>query len=259
MSTSLQRTYRYLRLSIAAMVVVIFVSVGVAAPSVGWLPSISDYYFSPARTTFTGALIAVAVALLALSGRGLERVLLDAAALFAPLIAVIPTTGAYCLPRCAPSAFEADAANGIATYLVVGSLAVGVAVLLAALGQISWCSVASTAGLAAVILVALTVLWAFARGVVLAQGHVVATVTFFALFAAVTVVNAFPEGPYRAAYVTIASLLVVTLVAYVAFLPRAPVVLITESAALALFGAFWIVQSIEKWDEPNPALRAEQR
>ena len=48
-STSLQRTYRYLRIGIAGTVVVIFVSVGLAAASVGWLTSVSDYFYSPAR------------------------------------------------------------------------------------------------------------------------------------------------------------------------------------------------------------------
>ena len=66
-STSLQRTYRYLRIGIAGMVVVIFASVGVAAASVGWLTSLSDYYYTSARTPFVGALIAVGFALLALA------------------------------------------------------------------------------------------------------------------------------------------------------------------------------------------------
>ena len=90
-STSLQRTYRYLRIGVAGTVVVIFVSVLLAVPAVGWLTSVSDYFYSPARDAFVGALIAASLALLALSGRGLERGLLDAAALFAPLIALVPT------------------------------------------------------------------------------------------------------------------------------------------------------------------------
>lgn len=60
-TTSLQRTYRYLRLAIAGAVVVV------------------------------GALIAVSVCFFALSGRGAERVLLDAAATVVPLVAIVPT------------------------------------------------------------------------------------------------------------------------------------------------------------------------
>ena len=58
----------------------------------GVLPSVSAYYYSPARDVFVGALIAASLALFALSGRGPSRALLDAAALFAPLIALVPTT-----------------------------------------------------------------------------------------------------------------------------------------------------------------------
>lgn len=258
MTTSLQRTYRYLRLGVVGMVVVIFASVGVAATSVGWLPSISDYFYSPARTSLTGALIAVSLALFALSGRGIERALLDAAALFAPLIAFIPTTGAQCQPRCIPAAYEADAANGVATYLIVGTLALAAAAILAALGQVSWAALAPTGGLAVVVLATLGVAWAFARDAVVAQGHVIATVVFIALFAAVTLLNAL-RPPFRAGYAAIAVLLVAVLLAYLAFLPRAedvPVVLIAEAGALALFCAFWVLQSIEKWNDPNPSIRA---
>ena len=148
-STSLQRTYRYLRIGIAGMVVVIFASIGVAAASVGWLTSLSDYYYS--------------FALLALSGRGLERGLLDAAALFAPLIALIPTTLAPgtvagvevpCRFRCFPPAFEADAANGIATYLIAGTVVVIVAALLVVLHQVPVASFAISGGVAIGVLAA---------------------------------------------------------------------------------------------------------
>ncbi len=274
-STSLQRTYRYLRIGIAGMVVVIFASVGVAAASVGWLTSLSDYYYTSARTPFVGALIAVGFALLALSGRGLERGLLDAAALFAPLIALIPTTLAPgtiadmdlpCRFRCFPPAFEADAANGIATYLITGTVVVIVAALLVILRQVPVASFAISGGVAIGVLAAVGLSWAFARDWVFAQGHFVATIAFFALFALVAVLAAFPRRSdpparvFRALYIVIAVLLVAVLAAYIAFLPQAdtlgiPLVLVAEAAALVLFSAFWIVQGIEKWSEPNPSLR----
>ncbi len=262
MSTSLERTYRYLRIGIAGMVVVIFASIAVAIPAAGWLTSISDYFYSPARTAFTGALIAVSLALLALSGRGLERALLDAAALFAPLIALIPTTipDASCEIRCIPPTDVADVGNGIGTYLIAGVVALAVAALLAALGQVSWGAVAPTGTLALVVLIALGLTWSLAPAAVLAQGHYVATVAFFALFAAVAMLNAFTPGGYRTPYVTIAALLVLVLVAYIAFLPHAaemPVILLAEAAALLLFGTFWVVQGVEKWNAPNPTLSAE--
>lgn len=275
-STSVQRTYRYLRIAIAGTAVVIFVAVGLAAGTVGWLTSVSDYFYTPARDAFVGALIAASLALVALSGRGTERALLDAAALFAPLIALVPTTLAPgsvpgvavpCADRCFPPEFEADAANGVATYLVIGLLTVLVGVLLAALGQASLAAVGFSLVTSTAVLVVVGAVWLFARDAFLAQGHFVATIAFFALFATVAVLNAFPRrgAPpstvFRILYVGIALALVAVLVVYIVLLPDAdatgiPLVLLAEAAALALFFAFWVVQGIEKWDEADPAIAA---
>lgn len=276
-STSLERTYRYLRIGVAGTVVVIFVAVALAAASVGWLTSVSDYFYTPARNAFVGALIAVALALIALSGRGFERALLDAAALFAPLIALVPTTvvpdsipgvSVACPHRCFPPAYEADAANGVGTYLVVGGVTVLVALLLAALRQVSLAAIGFSLAVTAAVLAAVGLTWILARDVFLQQGHFVATIAFFALFAAVAVRSAFPRRGtppslvFRVLYAAIAVGLALVLAAYVVLLPQAdaygiPLILLAESAALGLFFAFWVVQGIEKWSEPDPALRSD--
>jgi hypothetical protein len=274
-STTLERTYRYLRMGIAGAVVILFSSVTVAAASVGWLPSVSHYFYTPARSVFVGVLVAVALALFALSGRGAERALLDAAALMAPLIAFVPTTIAPgsvpgltvpCDHPCVPPGFVADAANGVAAYLIGGGLVLTVALLLAALRQLSLAQVGLSLIITAVVLGAVAVIWAVAPDVFLQQVHFVATVIFFGLMAAVAVRNAFPrrETPpapvYRALYTAIAAGLVVVLVAYVALLPRLDegfgLVLVVEAAALTLFTAFWVVQGIEKWNDADPSLIA---
>ena len=273
-STSLERTYRYLRIGIAGTVVAIFVGVAQAAATYGWLTSISDYFYTPARDVFVGALVAVSLALFALSGRGAERALLDAAALFAPLIALVPTTLAPdavpgvavpCTGRCFPPAYEADAANGVIVYLVLGALVLLVALLLAALGEVSPAAVWPSLLIAVVVLATTALTWAFARDAFLQYAHFVATTAFFALFAAAAVRTAFPrQGPppapaFRVLYAAIAAGLVLVLVAYVVLLPQAtgsgiPIVLIVEAIALTLFLAFWVVQSLEKWSDPDPTL-----
>ena len=138
-TTSLQRTYRYLRLAIAGAVVVVFTAVLVAMPAVGLLPSLSHYYDTSANTMFVGALIAVSVCFFALSGRGAERVLLDAAATVVPLVAIVPTMispgsvpgiDAHCPPgrgSCVPAAFDAAVHGGVLTDLIVGAMFVLVA------------------------------------------------------------------------------------------------------------------------------------
>jgi hypothetical protein len=62
----------------------------VQVADIGWLPSISHFYYTPAQQVFVAALVAASLAMIALSGRGLESVLLDVAAVFAPLIAIVP-------------------------------------------------------------------------------------------------------------------------------------------------------------------------
>ncbi|GAA1929838.1 hypothetical protein GCM10009775_22390 [Microbacterium aoyamense] len=274
-STSLERTYRYLRIGVAGTAVVILVSVAVAASSVGWLPSLSDYYYTSARDSFVGALIAASLALLALSGRGVDRALLDTAALFAPLIALIPTTVAPgtvpgvevpCQYRCFPPEYEAGVATSVLTYLAIGTLTVLVAVLLRAMRQVSLGAVAVSLTITVAWLLVVGGTWVFARDAFLQQGHFVVTIAFFALFAAVAVRNAFPRrtdpppAVFRVLYLVIAALLVAVLIGYAVLLPSAadvdvPVVLIAEASALVLFSAFWVVQGVERWSEPDPALR----
>ncbi|MEJ1156611.1 hypothetical protein [Microbacterium marmarense] len=274
-TTSLMRTYRYLRIGIAGTIIALFVSVGISATQVGLLPSLSNYYFTPARDAFVGALIAASLALFALSGRGVERALLDAAALFAPLIAFIPTTlgpgniariVVPCEFRCFPPEYEAIAAAGVITYLVMGVLTVILVLILARRRQVSLGAVSVSLTFAIIVLLTLAIGWIFFRDFVLDQGHAIATVAFFSLFAAVAVRGAFPRlgapprRTFKAAYILIAFMLVLVLGVYVyaelnGYVERIdfPVALIAETVALALFGAFWIVQCVELWDEPDPA------
>ena len=90
-STSTQRTYRYVRLGIIGAVAAIFVSLIAVGTTYGWPTSISALYYTPGSTVFVGALFAVTLGLLALSGHSVEQALLDLAAVVAPLIAIVPT------------------------------------------------------------------------------------------------------------------------------------------------------------------------
>ena len=86
-----RRSYRYLRIALVGVVVIIIAAVVIESSISGtWLPSISHYYYTPARNVFVGALVAASVALLVLSGTDAEGAWLDVAATFAPLIALIP-------------------------------------------------------------------------------------------------------------------------------------------------------------------------
>ena len=134
------QSHHYLRISLALIVLALFTAIGVYLVAGGgqWLPSISAYYYTPAHNVFVAALIAASAALAALAGRGIETVFLDIAAVFAPLIALVPTginadtlgkifpkkapalTGACDLnSNCIPVGYHAAIDNGIATYMIV--------------------------------------------------------------------------------------------------------------------------------------------
>ncbi|WP_243074134.1 hypothetical protein [Microbacterium sp. SS28] len=280
--TSLLRTYRYVRLGIAGTVVVIAAAVGFAFAEVGLLDSISAYYYSPARNAFVGALIAASFGLFALSGRGVERNLLDAAALIGPLIALVPTpifpggipgvvaTCAGGVP-CVPVEYRAGVDNDIATYLVVGLVAVVVALVIRRRQSLEWRQIAASVVLAVVVLAVVWSTWTFARAAFLDTAHYVATSAFFLVIAAVAVWNAFPHSgdpswaqPSRAmaiANIAIAVGLVLDIIVLTAIvvgggIPDAavPPIFVCEFIALGLFLAFWLLQSMQKWHDPNPSL-----
>ncbi len=130
-STSTQRTYRYVRLGIIGAVAAIFVSLIAYGTTFGWPRSISALYYTPGATVFVGALFAVSLGLLALSGHSVEQALLDLAGVVAPLIAIVPTViGSHDVPGltvdcptdapCVPQAYLPDVANGMVTFAVIG-------------------------------------------------------------------------------------------------------------------------------------------
>ena len=268
-TTSPQRTYRYLRLALVATGIVVFVSVAVAIPAVGLLPSLSHYFYSPARDGFVGALIAASLALFALSGRNAEPVLLDAAAVVAPLIAIVPIAIASgsvpgfddgCASPCVPETMRPSIDNGILTYLIVGAVAV-----VASLAIVGF-TVGGMIALAA--LIAVGVWWGFFADSFVAWGHPVAAASFFTLIAAVALLNALPhhddEYPpgrrLRVAYAAIAALLLLDVLALLAIVltGAGPAwgVFAGEVAALVLFLVFWALQTAQKWGQPDPALSA---
>lgn len=277
--TSPQRTYRYVRIALAAAPIALLVSVALAVPDVGVLPTLSHYFYTPARTVFSAALIAASVCLLVLSGRDPQRGLLDVAALLAPLVALIPTpisagevagVEVSCARSCIPASAVADVENALVSYLVMAALAVVVGVALRARSGTAEGSAGSAATLVAavVLLAALVLAFGLERPALLAAGHVVSAVAFFAVMAAVAVLEAVrpsaerpPSRALRAAYLGIAALLVLDLLVIAALGLGAglPVVFSGEVAALLLFGAFWLLQTGQKWRESDPSLRGPFR
>lgn len=290
-ATTGQMTHRHLRLSLVFVVFALLTGIAIETVVVSWeplelgwqvLPSLSHYFYTPARSVFVGALVAASLALLALSGRDRTTVLLDVAAIFAPLIALVPTglsdgdTRCPGTEDCIPPAFLDDVRTGVATYvLVVISVVLVTAVIRARRGTtslgaaiVSVIAVATALLLAALAFVpALNAGFPFNLGPSATSIHFVVTLIFFGTFAAVPILHARgsgvagetpPTARQRRVYLWVAGLLIADLVLLViafaarASLPDIPVVLIGETVALLLFAVFWWVQTFQRWDDADP-------
>ncbi|GAA2006981.1 hypothetical protein GCM10009739_17850 [Microbacterium ulmi] len=251
----------------------------------GPLGSISAAYYTSAGPIFVGGVFAVGLALLALSGHSLGQVSLDLAAIAAPVVAIVPAPVfggdvrglvvdcAGAPAPCVPAAFVGAVHNGMTALVVTGAVGWVAALVVAAVqrtltGRTIWALVVAGA-----IIAGATAWWLLAPDSFLRAGHVVAAASFFAFIAVAALASALDaaragEPGYRLVYTIIAFgiladllvLLGVVIASGVGFAVPEPwgvsPVFLGEAVALALFAAFWIVQTIETWDSPDPALRA---
>jgi hypothetical protein len=271
-TTSTQRTYRYVRLAIIGATVFLAIGVALEVAGGGVLPSVSAAAYGPAGPVFVGALSAIALALLALSGRSLEQGLLDIAAVLALAVAYVPTAiaAAACEQgmRCVPPDVRASVVNNgaaVASIVLLGAIAGGI---LARVQGTASRGVAATIGVIVSLTVA-AVAWAvIAPEGFFAMAHEVAAVAFFVLIAVVAALAAWrPQSSgrrragLRRAYGVVAVGILVTLVLLVIGVVTGvertgfPVVFVGEAIALALFGVFWVVQTVELWNDTDPGLR----
>ncbi|WP_036283319.1 hypothetical protein [Microbacterium luticocti] len=274
-TTSTQRTYRYLRIGIVGAVGVMALSLLVVTVALGPVTSLSALFYTPARTLFTGVLFAIALALLALSGHSLEQLLLDLAAVFAPLIALLPTpiapgdvpgVGGGCAGAspCVPALFGPEVRIGVTTYAICVLAGAVVAVVLTRLQGTLSRGVAVAIG-AAVFVAAGALAWVLADPASLMRvGHLVATGVFFTLMIAVAVIAAITSpAAWRRLYAAVAIGMGASLVylggVVIARLAGAdqtgrPWVLVGEAALIVLFAVYWLAQTVQKWGEVDPSL-----
>lgn len=208
------RTYRALRLVMIATVPAIFLAVLLVWHGVRdgvSLPTLSHYYYTPAGAVFIGALSVAAAALLALSGKGSERVLLDVAAFFAPLVALVPTPltpadaealGLVCPPQtdCVPPPFDSYVDVSVGVWFASVLAAVGFASVLAVVAlwrgkrvdRSVWITIAVVLGLLA--LYAATMHWH--QDWFMTYAHVVSASLFLVLLATVALIEGL-KPPHR--------------------------------------------------------------
>lgn len=274
-------TYRYLRLAMLSMIIFLGVSLGIEIAARNWQleTSISAYYYTPVRSAFVGTLMAVALALIAIRGRdGWEEDLLNLAGLLAPLVAVVPTPitprpgeGLTCAPgveKCIPEIFVPGVENNVKALIALGMLGVAFAIvskLKSPESSATWIGI----GVAALIVAGFGAWFVIDPPSFRSMAHYFSAVPLFAMLAGVAVVNAqrvrvqksepllLTRNAYRRLYIAIAVLMWAIALAAVGYgvvknqdpTPLASWIFWVEAILLALFAAFWALQTSQKWNE----------
>ncbi|MBO9577168.1 MAG: hypothetical protein J7480_00180 [Microbacteriaceae bacterium] len=261
-------TYRYLRIAIAATVVALVAGVAIESTRIGLLNSISAYYYTDARNIFVASLIACSLGMLVLSEPGPQRTLRAIGALFAPLVALIPTTTSsgsvpgleFVCPGgarlCVPEPFETEVTVGIGTYLIVAAAGWVTALVLRLRRPAADRTSGATLVVAALVIAAVAAVDLLAHDWLVFWGHGLAALAFFGVFAALAVVNAVQRTPpvaraARIVYVLVALGMVGAVVAVLvigivsAETGESIPILGAELTELGLFFTFWVLQTVD--------------
>ena len=267
-----RRTYRYLRLAIVGLVVMLAVSVLLEAALCGGpLDSISASYYTPARSVLVGSLIGIGAALIAIRGReGPENALLNIAGMAAGLIAVVPTPEPSFVGTCGPALSEVRASvqNNVWALLAAGLfglLAGGLST--ASSRRRGWW----TLGIATASWVAVLLWFALARPSFTGAAHYAASAVLFVSLTAVAVINAIrahyqpnpplvPAAVYRAVYWSVAAVMAGAMITagVLWFADRGAIhepggwMLWIEAILVAAFAAFWLAQTAQFWHTGVP-------
>ncbi|WP_395728796.1 hypothetical protein [Nakamurella sp.] len=263
-------TYRYLRAVMVAVLLLLVISVAFQAwQATCVLTSISAYYYTPVQAVFIGSLFALGAALIAYQGEsGEEEAVLNLSGFMALVVAIVPTgednnCGANVIQRSAQA--NADAVlNNIVSLLAVGVVA---GLVLLALrwkrGEVparaadrpatGWRRFVIPSCI--VVPVAELMLFLFKRDDFVAKSHGIAAVTMVIGLVLVMWFNAYSDRRpawdrkgtnYRLVYRLMAVAMVVALLGTTGlFWGRSHLVLALELVVIVIFGAYWIVQSVE--------------
>jgi hypothetical protein len=273
------KTYRYLRLGILGLTVTLAASVIIeiaqTAPTCV-LPSISAYYYTPAQAVFVSALVAIGLCMIAFKApHEREDVLLNIAGMLAPVVAFVPTpvAGACSSVTLTPQDAVPKIVNNVWALFITGVVAVVVTVVVAIRFRkaataerrvASGWKVSYTVGLvAAGLIMVCGIGWLlFDQASFVANAHYTAAIALFVCFIVVTALNAWAFGETQPSTPTPArryanrySLIAILMLGSSAILGSVTWlgnwehgVLAIEAVLIALFAAFWLMQTIELWD-----------
>ena len=268
------KSYRYLRLAMVLLVVMLGVSVGLEWWATGrrcFQDSISAYYFTPVQGVFVGTLTAIGICMVVIKGNTeWEDILLNLGGMLLPVVALVPEPEqGQC--RSVPQLLQdvpAKVANNVGALLVTGVLALVLVVTIvlrsSSATERSRAHVIGTA-VAAVTLLAGILWFVLGRHSFINGAHYVAAVGMFGCIVVVVVLNArgFRLAQQHATtprtrrqfvnrYAVIAVLMVLSTVGmalYALVFGWEHWLLWVEGTLISLFAAFWLSQTEELWDQ----------
>jgi len=282
------KTYRYLRLGMLLAVVALGWAMVEERnqPRVHcFLGSISTYYYTPVHPVFIGVLVALGVALIVIKGRtAIEDAFLTIAGVLAPIVAFVPTSNdpnTSCAKKMAgvgryqtsgdAHLANASISNDLHAYLFAGTLAVILFLGIALVQRFyrtakvpnaadectrgTWWSLIGAAGLVLVGWLFLTLGFSWVL-----KGHGIAAAGMIAFLAFAALANGFMSQHttprYARSYLAVGGAMIgsglIFLVIYKGIDQNAlggELVLAIEAVEIALFGAFWALQTVERWNQ----------
>lgn len=277
------KTYRYLRVTMLVLVAALGISIFLdRLERHQILGSISAYYYTGVRSVFVGTMVAMGVALIAIKGETpFEDFFLNAAGFLAPIVAFVPTSPESAAGDGADTSVAAlqfdPIANNVKSLLFAAALGLLVAVVLTATNtylrkkpvQIEPGTGLGLA-LTGVLLVAVGLLYGRENTWFRDHAHIVSAFGMFGLLGVAALgtgvamvleigrydpVRAIDTTParHRTAYgwtsIGIAGLMALGVLVYFAALQEARTgVFLLEAWEIGLFGAYWALQSVERWN-----------
>jgi hypothetical protein len=256
------KTWRYLRLAMVALVLGLAVSIAYEYWKVDgecFQTSISAYYYTPVRGYLVGALVSVGVCLFCLKGsKAWEDILLNLAGLFAPLVALVPTPGTGTCGSILGTTADRNAniANNVTALLAVGFVGLAILAFNGLRGRPTRSSIVGFVIAVVAWGVTAAVFW-LDRSLFVDNGHYTAAVLMFVCFLLVVASNAlgFKEKTAAATPRNRYGVIAAAMVASVIVIGAAGLlgwdywILLLEAVLITLFAVFWVIQTIELWDQ----------
>ncbi len=259
------KTYRYLRVGMVGLVVLLGASVGrqLVADGGDLLPSISDYYYTPVRAVFVSSLVAIGVCMVVIKGNTpWEDTFLNLAGMLAPVVAFVPTPYAgSCGPSGMPDDVRANIANNVWALLFVGVVGLLATYLIGRQAPAAADPHHARGGgllISAGLLVAGGLWFFLGRSSFECGAHFTAAIVMFVFIIAVVAWNAWGvageqvRGAGRTRYGQLAFAMVLAGVVLGVATWRGWLdngVFWIELTLIVLFAVFWVLQSVELWDD----------